>query len=263
MALKHKTTLKRKAKVSKKAVIICVCIALAVCIIAASVGIALSSRSAVYYDFGKPRARGYDISEHNGDIDWDALKGEVDFVFIRVGYRGYGSGKICEDKNAKENLKGAKKAGIPFGVYFYTQATSEKEAQQEAAFVLKMLVRYQPQLPVVIDYEYPADENGDNTGRLWESALSQGEATKTVRAFCDKVEKHGYLSGVYASSYMYNSVINTKKLGKSTVVWVAEYNESVSTDAAYNIWQYSRTGKSDSVESKYVDLDYWYKTKQK
>ena len=131
------------------------------------------------YDFGKDRARGYDLSEHNGKIDWQALKDEVDFVFIRVGYRGYGTGKICTDKCAKD-------------------------------------------LPVVIDYEYPIDENGDNTGRMWEASLSKAECTKTIKAFCEKIEKFGYIPGVYASSYLYDNDINTKKLPKSTVVSVAD-----------------------------------------
>ena len=65
------------------------------------------------------------------------------------------------------------------------------------------------------------------------------------------------------TSILYDNDINTKKLPKSTVVWVADYNESVSTSSPYHIWQYSRTGKSDSIESKYVDLNYWYSKKQK
>lgn len=117
---------------------------------------------------------------------------------------------------------------------------------------------YKPNLPVVIDYEYPIDENGDNTGRMWEASLSKAECTKTIKAFCEKIEKFGYIPGVYASSYLYDNDINAKKLPKSTVVWVADYNESVSTSSPYHIWQYSRTGKSDSIESKYVDLNYWY-----
>lgn len=253
---KNKKLTKRK----KAAVIISVILVAAVII--TSVFMSLNRNETVYYDFKKDIARGYDLSEHNGKIDWESLKGEVDFVFIRVGYRGYGTGKICEDDCAKDNLKGAQKAGIPFGVYFYSQATTEKEAEEEANFVLKEVALYKPKLPIVIDYEYPIDENGDNTGRLWEAALSSDECTYTIKAFCDRVEKFGYMSGIYASSYLYDYDINVKKLGDA-VIWVADYNEKVSTSSPYHIWQYSRTGKSDSIESKYVDLNYWYSKKQK
>mgnify|MGYP000115673633 FL=1 len=118
-------------------------------------------------------------------------------------------------------------------------------------------------MPIIIDYEYPVDENGDNTGRMWEATLSKQECTNTVAAFCEKVQKYGYMAGVYASSYLYNNDINTKKLPKDTVIWVADYNDAVTASSAYHIWQYSRTGKSDSVESKYIDLNYWYSKKQK
>lgn len=250
-----------KIKINKKAVAI-IAVILVLAIVGTSILIMVNRPEKVYYDFGKDTARGYDLSEHNGDIDWQALKSEVDFVFIRVGYRGYGTGKICEDENAKANMKGAQKADIPFGVYFYSQATSEKEAEEEANFVLKAIALYKVSLPVIIDYEYPIDENGENTGRLWEASLTGEECTSTIKAFCDKVEKFGYMSGIYASSYLYNNDINTKKLGDA-VIWVADYNENVSTSSPYHIWQYSRTGMSDNIESKYVDLNYWYSKKQK
>lgn len=266
MAVKAKTKRKKKRnkKLSKKnKIIIALCVVLAVAIAAGGVSLSLKGNEKVYYDFGKDTARGYDVSEHNGKIDWQSLKDEVDFVFIRVGYRGYGTGKICEDKCAKDNLKGAQKAGIAYGVYFYSQATDEKEAQEEAKFVIKTLALYKPQLPIVIDYEYPVDENGENTGRMWDASLTSDECTSAISAFCEKVEKYGYMPGVYASSYLYDNDINTKKLPKNTVIWVADYNEAVTTSSAYHIWQYSRTGKSDSVESKYIDLNYWYSKKQK
>ena len=80
-------------------------------------------------------AKGIDVSDNNGKIDWEMVKETQDFAFIRVGYRGYGNGEIVEDKYARENLKNAEKAGIPVGVYFYTQALDEKEAEKEADFV--------------------------------------------------------------------------------------------------------------------------------
>ena len=97
---------------------------------------------------------------------------------------------------------------FPYGVYFYSQATDEKEAEEEARFVIKTLALYKPKLPIIIDYEYPVDEKGDNTGRMWEATLSKQECKNTVAAFCEKVQKYGYMASVYASSYLYNNDIN-------------------------------------------------------
>ena len=48
---------------------------------------------------------GVDVSAHQGDIDWAAVKDSgIEFAIIRLGYRGYGSGKLVEDEYAKKNL---------------------------------------------------------------------------------------------------------------------------------------------------------------
>jgi hypothetical protein len=93
MALKAKS--KKTGKINKKSKIIAgVCVLLAVVLGVTGILLSFYGNETACYDFGKDRARGYDLSEHNGKIDWQALKDEVDFVFIRVGYRGYGTGKI-------------------------------------------------------------------------------------------------------------------------------------------------------------------------
>lgn len=216
------------------------------------------SKGASQYDFGKKVADGVDVSEHNGNVDWDKLAKSQDFAFIRVGYRGYGNGEIVEDKRARENLKAANKAGIPVGVYFYTQAITEAEAVEEAKFVLNLVKHYDISLPVVIDFEYPDDENATRVGRLCESGLSRSEKTKIIKAFCDYVEKKEYASGVYASSSVFNFDIDTKKLGENTLIWVADYNKKVTYNVKYTVWQYSKTGKLDGNSSEYIDLNYWY-----
>lgn len=210
------------------------------------------------YDFGKSVANGIDVSEHNKDIDWHKVSKSVDFAFIRIGYRGYGTGEIYEDKLASRNFRAANKAGIPVGAYFYSQATNEKEAVEEAKFAIKHLRHYDIQLPVIIDFEYAADENGNRTGRLYEAHNSRDDNAKLINAFCKTIEQAGYTSGVYASSSVYFGSINTKKLTSTALLWVADYNDEVSYDVRYDVWQYSKTGKCDGVSSEAVDLDYWY-----
>jgi GH25 family lysozyme M1 (1,4-beta-N-acetylmuramidase) len=210
------------------------------------------------YSFGKSVANGIDVSEHNGDIDWDEVSKTQDFAFIRVGYRGYGNGEIIEDKNAKENLKNAIKAGLPVGVYFYTQAVTEKEAEQEADFVYSIIKKFDIELPVIIDFEYPTDSDGNATGRLVDADNSANDNAKIINSFTSKLANKGYITGVYASSSVLAHKISTKKLNSDTVVWVADYNDSVTFDVDYTIWQYTETGSCDGVSSKHVDQNYWY-----
>lgn len=202
--------------------------------------------------------QGVDVSEHNQDIDWEKLKSETDFAIIRVGYRSYGKGEIFEDETAKQNLKSAKKAEIPVGVYFYSQAVTAEEAEEEADFVIKTIKHMNVELPVFIDYEYAYGSDGQVTGRLAEANLSPEEATDILNAFCTRVTSAGYQAGVYASTYFYNEKLLPSQLHKDTVKWVADYNESITYTGDYDIWQYSKTGSLSGNGSKYIDLNYWY-----
>lgn len=208
-------------------------------------------------DIDKDVAFGIDVSAHNGKIDWEKVSGEADFAFIRVGYRGYQGGALSADKCAKYNLKHAKRAGVPVGVYFYSQAITPEEAEQEADFVIDFIHNCRVTLPVVIDYEYAYDK-GKLGGRLYNAGLGRNEGAEIISAFAKKVTNAGYTAGVYASTNFYEEKINVKKLDKNTVIWVADYNKNITYDGYYDIWQYSKSGSCDGVPSKHVDMNHWY-----
>ena len=76
---------------------------------------------------------GIDVSDYQGDIDWAAVKASgIDFAMIRAGYRGATRGKLNEDSKFADNYTGAKDAGVKVGIYFFSQATSVTEAEEEA-----------------------------------------------------------------------------------------------------------------------------------
>lgn len=250
--------IKDKSKLNIPALAVIGIIILAVIISVIAVAASKGSRPDGLYQFNQSVANGIDVSEHNGEIDWEKVKETQDFAFIRVGYRGYGNGEIYEDKYAADNLKNANKAKIPVGVYFYTQAVTAKEAEDEADFVYDIIKKYNIDLPVMIDFEYPIDSDGNAVGRLVESDNDLNKNAEIINSFVEKLEKKGYTAGVYASSSMLHNKISMKKLKKSAVAWVADYNDKVTYDVDYTIWQYSETGSVDGVSSKYVDLNYWY-----
>lgn len=102
---------------------------------------------------------GIDVSTWNKQIDWSAVKASgIDFAFIKVGGRGWGSaGTLYHDSRALENLKGAKAAGIKIGVYFFSQAITEKEAAEEAQYTINYLHTYgiSIDLPIAMDFSMP------------------------------------------------------------------------------------------------------------
>ena len=105
------------------------------------------------------KVKGIDVSRHQGTIDWNKVKAAgVDFAIIRAAYRTYqDSGNLFVDQMAKQNIQGAKNAGIKVGVYIYSQAVSVPEGIEEADYIIDQLGGEALDLPVVLDYEFYTD----------------------------------------------------------------------------------------------------------
>lgn len=194
---------------------------------------------------------GIDVSSYQQNIDWQAVKADgVEFAIIRMGYRGYETGQLCEDKYFRRNLEGAKAAGIGTGVYFFSQAITEEEAAEEADYVISLLEETVAELsfPVVYDWEFPTDEDPART-----EGLSGDIQTDCCRTFCDKIRAAGY-------EPMYYSTINTAlfryDMGAISDIplWIAEYSRECSFTYEYKMWQYSCSGVVDGIEGL-VDMN--------
>ena len=193
---------------------------------------------------------GIDISKWNGIIDWEKVKAAgVEFAIIRAGYRGSVTGALVEDPNFEANIKGATAAGMPVGVYFFTQAVNEVEAVEEASAVLELVKEYELEYPVFIDSE-GAGGNGRADG------LDPETRTLVCEAFCRTIENAGYRAGVYASSWWYSNNLRVSKLEKY-FIWLAEYKSAPQYEGYYNMWQYTSKGQIDGIEGN-VDLNILY-----
>ena len=198
---------------------------------------------------GKSKA-GIDVSKWNGEIDWDKVKNAgVEFAIVRAGYRGSVSGSLVQDPRFEENMRGAQAAGIPTGVYFFTQAINEVEAVEEASMVLELLRKYKVEFPVFIDTE-GAGGNGRADG------LDVETRTLVCEAFCRTIENAGYTAGVYGSRNWYNNRLETKRL-VNYFIWLAEYRSVPLYQGYYGMWQYTSKGKIDGINGN-VDLNIYY-----
>lgn len=200
--------------------------------------------------------KGIDVSYHNGTINWKKVKNDgVDFAFIRVGYRGYENGKLAMDSKAIENMKNANAAGVPIGVYFFSQAISKTEAYAEADYIISKIAGYQIDLPVVFDFEYVAV----GVGRLYKAHLSKSKATDVCNAFCDRVRTRGYTPMVYASKSMYEDKTYAADISQTSPIWVAHYTKGTTNYAGeYEYWQYTSSGTVDGIKDHYVDFNLRY-----
>lgn len=202
-----------------------------------------------YNDPAYTTALGIDVSSHQGEIDWQQVADAgVEFVMIRLGFRGYGKeGTLNLDKYFHQNLKGAKSAGLKVGVYFFSQAVNAAEAEEEAAFVLENLAGAKLDYPLVYDWE-PVSDKSARTYGLGAEAL-----TDCAIAFCDAVSYAGYIPMIY-----YNLPVGYTRYDLSRLtaydVWFAQYAEQPSMYYDYRIWQYTDSGRIPGISTK-VDMN--------
>ena len=194
---------------------------------------------------------GVDVSSHQQDIDWQAVADAgVEFAIVRVGYRGYTDGQLFSDSMAKQNIEGALAAGLDVGVYFFSQATSEDEAREEAWFVLDVIDGYPIRYPVLFDWEGVVDEARTD-------GVTGPEMTQFALAFCEEARRGGYTAGVYFNqSYGYNS-FDLRAL-RDYEFWLAEYDDAQSFAYEVQLWQYDYQGRVPGIETT-VDLNLCYK----
>lgn len=201
--------------------------------------------------FQKGNAKlGIDVSKWNKEIDWQAVKEEgIEFAIIRCGYRGASSGALVIDPMYEQNIKGAIDAGIPVGVYFFTQAINEVEAVEEASMVINLIEDYDVDYPVFLD-----SESAGGKGRA--DKLDAEERTGIHETFLETVSAAGYETGIYASKNWLNDQINMTELS-TYKTWLAEYADVPSYDEYYHMWQYTSKGSVDGIET-HVDLNLCY-----
>lgn len=195
---------------------------------------------------------GVDVSKYQGDVDWKKVKETgIDFTILRLGFRGYGeAGKLAVDEYFEKNIKGALDAGLEVGVYFFSQAVSCEEAEEEAAFVLDHIKDYSVTGPVIFDTE----EIKDDTART--DCLTKEQFTDHCIAFCSEIEKAGYRPMIYANMKWMAFTLELERL-EDYEKWYADYEAVPQNPYAFTIWQYTEKGKIPGIEGS-VDLNIWF-----
>ena len=193
---------------------------------------------------------GIDISEFQEVLDWDMVRDAgVEFVFIRIGLRGYGTaGNIVEDEAAQSHYEGAKKAGLKVGVYFFSQALTTLEAVEEARFTLDYIKDWELDMPVVFDWEYVHDEART-------AGMGALDLTHITLAFCKTIEDAGYTPMIYFNQNQSYYLLQMERL-TDYPFWLAMYSDEMTYPYKLDMWQYTSTGAVPGIEGN-VDLDLW------
>lgn len=188
---------------------------------------------------------GVDVSAYQGDVDWEKVAASgIEFAIIRLGYRGYGSGKLVKDEKAAQNLRGARDAGLKVGAYFFSQALTIKEVDQEIQFMLGVLGETYLDMPLVLDWEIPAADA--RTANMDARTL-----TDLQLHFCEKVSEIGYKPMIYFNWHQSENLYYLSEL-EEYPFWLALYQDRMTYPWRVEMWQYTCTGRVPGI---YGDVD--------
>lgn len=202
---------------------------------------------------------GIDISVHQGDIDLEALKSQIDFVIIRVGYGTKGT----IDKKFIRNADLCKSLGIPMGFYWYSYALDVDGAEKEANAFLNAIAPYTPEYGCWFDME-------DADGYKKKNGMPSDETLRDIcYKFCEIVETKGYYTGIYASESWLENQLAGDRLSRFDK-WVAQWPTtlggkqkglSVNADSRNDVslWQFTSQAKFEGYNGN-LDANYAYKT---
>lgn len=205
--------------------------------------------------------KGIDVSEWQGNLtknNWLKVKNSgIQFAILRCGYTTYGkSKKKYVDRYFENNYKICKEIGLPIGVYYYSCATNETEAKEEANFVLSLIKNKKFEYPVVIDTEDNHNINKSTNSPVSQASIGKYKLTPLIKTFCEIIESKGYYVSIYASTYWFknNLILEDLKLYDK---WIAQWSKTVSVSYKYGMWQYSSQGTVNGLSDN-IDLDYAY-----
>lgn len=211
--------------------------------------LAMQSNLMHYYVDGKQVSYvGVDVSKYQDYIDFVKLKkAGVDFVMIRVGARGYGSGQLTVDDYFSENIKRATDAGLEIGLYFFSQAVTTDEAVEEANLVLESIGDYVVRYPIAFDMESIPND----TARI--DNLSREEKTRIAQAFLDTVQEAGYNPMLYGNKEWLIKKVDLSKLTDYDI-WLSQPGDLPDYPYKFTMWQYSNTASIDGIAG-YANLN--------
>ena len=162
------------------------------------------------------RTKGIDISRAQEQFDFTAaVSSGVKFVIIRAGI-----GRD-EDTYFRRNIEQCRKLGIDFGCYWYVTATDTAELDRQINACVKAIGDEKPSYPV----------------------------------FCDRLNKAGLPSGVYANPAWLESYYQKERIVGKRDIWLAHWTESPDYASRYDYGQKMWQWGIDSIAGKDVDGD--------
>lgn len=198
-----------------------------------------------YFDQGdKKSSVGVILNEEAGNVDFSKLKKEgIEYVIVRIGYRGYESGTIYYDERFDEYERGAEQAGLRVGAYFESQAITVEEAEEEAQAVIGNLMERSITYPVALQFGVVSNDKARTDD------LTKSQITEITNHFCQMVEDSGFQAMVYGSKFWLLRRLDLTQMGDYDICLMQE-GETPDYPYGFDLWQYDNSAKLDGVEQE-------------
>ena len=170
----------------------------------------------------KTMKKGIDISRHQGELDFDYIAANFDYVIIRCAYGNDLSEDDSEcgqcDSMAQTYIDECEKRGIQYGLYIYQYAGNNDESLSEAAHIREWFNKCNPVMGLWLDIE---DADGYKAEHDIDYHDTQEFALTWLDALSDVTAK-----GIYASHSWLNDYMNVDELIEhGALIWEAHWND--------------------------------------
>jgi GH25 family lysozyme M1 (1,4-beta-N-acetylmuramidase) len=192
---------------------------------------------------------GVDVSAFQGTIDWEKVAASgIRYAMVRLGYRGYGkAGRMVADEYAQANLQGARDAGLQVGAYFFSQALSIEEADEEIEFMMEILGDFPLDMPIILDWEQITVEGSRSVN------MDARTLTDIQLHFCKTMTEMGYQPMIYFNWYQSTRLMYLQEL-EEYPFWLALYQDRMTYPYRVEMWQYTDKGRVPGIQGD-VDIN--------
>ena len=190
--------------------------------------------------------KGIDVSEFQGNIDWNKVKNDgVKFAILKLG-NIYDTDTNYKDSKFETNYKNARANGIKVGAYIYNYCNTVENLKKGLDWAFEKLSGKELDLPIYLDME-------DKTIAV----ETVDSLTNQCNEFAKIVKEKGYRAGIYANLNWLKNELDPDKFDKDISVWVAQYYKECQYEGKYDIWQYTSSGKVSGISGN-CDMNYLY-----
>lgn len=201
----------------------------------------------------KFEVKGVDVSEYQGEVDWDKIKEQnIDFAFIKAT-----EGSKGKDNSFDKNYEKLKNMDMLLGLYhfFSFESLGEEQADNYIKVVGNIENDENLMLPI-IDIEYYSYYKKVKPNKEW--------VTKELQKMLDKLEKTYRVKPIiYTTMEFYQEYIEGEFLEYD--IWIRNILTKPDLEnREWKFWQYTGRGKLEGYngEEKYIDLNVFNGSKE-